>query len=229
MDYFNWKDYLENYPDLKRSGIDNSKKAERHYLIHGKKEGRTYKRINEIEPLKLTIITPCSRPENIKFIELNFDYIEEWIIVYDGKSVQDFEKINNPKVKQYIHFVEGSVYGNAQRNYGISKVTNENTFIYFLDDDNIIHPELYNLKLNKEYFYTFDQLNDTKLRKGNNIKVNFIDTAMFLCYYPMIKNIKWENVRNADGLFIERVHKLHSKNWNYVNKTLCYYNKIKVI
>jgi len=37
---FDWNQYLENYPDLKRSGIDNSKKAERHYRVYGKKEGR---------------------------------------------------------------------------------------------------------------------------------------------------------------------------------------------
>ena len=35
------------------------------------------------------------------------------------------------------------IYG--QRNYALTKITNENTLLYYLDEDNIIHPDLYNL------------------------------------------------------------------------------------
>jgi hypothetical protein len=30
-----------------------------------------------------------------------------------------------------------------QRNYALTKITNPNTLLYYLDDDNILHPNLY--------------------------------------------------------------------------------------
>jgi hypothetical protein len=43
MDLFNWKNYLENYPDLKDFGIYNEQQARIHYNRYGKSEGRTDK------------------------------------------------------------------------------------------------------------------------------------------------------------------------------------------
>lgn len=37
---FNWEFYVSHYPDLKKAGINTKEKAENHYLIYGKKEGR---------------------------------------------------------------------------------------------------------------------------------------------------------------------------------------------
>jgi hypothetical protein len=38
---FNWKQYLDNYPDLVSAGINSEKAAKTHYRFHGKSEGRT--------------------------------------------------------------------------------------------------------------------------------------------------------------------------------------------
>jgi hypothetical protein len=40
LEGFDWKFYLGFYPDLKRSGITNRRKAIRHWLQHGRAEGR---------------------------------------------------------------------------------------------------------------------------------------------------------------------------------------------
>ena len=37
---FNWKFYIENYPDFKKVGINNYNQALSHWRNHGKKEGR---------------------------------------------------------------------------------------------------------------------------------------------------------------------------------------------
>jgi hypothetical protein len=42
---FNWKQYLDNYPDLVSAGIKNQKSAIRHYRFHGRSEGRTDKKL----------------------------------------------------------------------------------------------------------------------------------------------------------------------------------------
>lgn len=45
---FDWIKYVENYKDLQEAGINTKEKAYRHWINHGKKEGRTYKNINDI-------------------------------------------------------------------------------------------------------------------------------------------------------------------------------------
>jgi hypothetical protein len=37
------------------------------------------------------------------------------------------------------------ISGNEKRNYALTKITNPDTFLYYLDDDNMIHPDLYDL------------------------------------------------------------------------------------
>ena len=134
---------------------------------------------------KLTIITPSYRVKNLLEIEksINFEYIEEWIIVYDGSKITDNPKIfeNNNKIKEYVFKGEG-ISGNPQRNYALTKITNPDTLIYYLDDDNILHPDIYKLLniIDNDKMYTFNQYN---ILNGNNINVGCIDTAMVIIPY----------------------------------------------
>ena len=138
--------------------------------------------MENLKPNKLTIITPSYRINNLLEIKksLNFEYIEEWIIVYDGNRIATNPYIfkENEKIKEYIYKRSG-ISGNGQRNYALTKITNENTLLYYLDDDNIIHPDLYNLLnyIDNNTIYSFNQYNRIK---GNNINVGYIDTAMVL-------------------------------------------------
>jgi len=233
MDKFDWEVYLLNYPDICEAGINNAKTAWNHYCRFGKNENRTDKLIGiSVDKLnskikgKITIITPCCRPTNLNNIKLNFDYIDEWIIVYDASKVKNFEKqFDNPKISEY-HFTSSGISGNPQRNYGLTQVKNKETFIYFLDDDNMIHPDLYKLLdvIEPGKFYTFNQENRLL---GNCIKLGYIDSAMFLIDYSLIKHIKWVNDRyDADGLFIISVYKSNPDKWVYVNDINCYYNQL---
>ena len=116
---------------------------------------------------KLTIITPSYRINNLLEIKksLNFEYIEEWIIVYYGNRIETNPYIfeENEKIKEYIYKRSG-ISGNGQRNYALTKFTNENTLLYYLDDDNIIHPDLYNLLnyIDNNTIYSFNQYNRIK-------------------------------------------------------------------
>ena len=40
--FFDWKFYIENYPDLKINGINSEQKAIKHYILHGQNEKRIY-------------------------------------------------------------------------------------------------------------------------------------------------------------------------------------------
>ena len=192
---------------------------------------------NGAEPIfrnnnKITIITPSYRLNNLLEIKksINFDYVDEWIIVYDGSKI-----INNPKlfeddkIKEYVYKCNyKGISGNPQRNFALDNITNPDTLLYFLDDDNIIHPNLYRLLniIDNTKMYSFNQYNRIK---GNNICVNKIDTAMVLIPYKSCENIKWIlNLYNADGYYIQECYNKNKKKLIYVNNDLCYYNKISI-
>jgi len=183
--------------------------------------------------MKMTIITPCYRIKNLQtiFESLNFDYIEEWIIVYDGDKIIKNPYIfkDNSKISEYVCYNINSNYGNCQRNYGMDSIKNRDTYIYFLDDDNIIHKNLYlllkNLNYDNIFIITFDQF---PILLGNNIEIGKIDTAMFLIHYELCKDVRWNiEISHADFLFIQTCFYNNPNKWLYIDKELCYYNYIK--
>ena len=182
---------------------------------------------------KLTIITPSYRIDNLLQIKksINFDYIDEWIIVYDGSKIVDnpklFENQENNKIKEYVYSGVG-ISGNPQRNYALTNISNPDTLLYYLDDDNIIHPNLYKLLniIDNNKIYTFNQFNRIK---GNNVCVNCIDTAMVILPYKLCKNEKWIlDKYNADGYYIQECYNNNKCAHTFIDNDLCYYNKIGV-
>jgi hypothetical protein len=176
---------------------------------------------------------------------MDFTYIDKWIIVYDMNKIKENPLLfkDNPKVIELIHFDAGSRSGNAQRNFALDYIkdqnnTNncdENTYIYFLDDDNIIHPDLYKLfeQLEDNRIYTFGQKRDPKyfpyvsVLKGDIPEIYMVDSAMTLMNYKLIKDIRWKiDKYNADGVFIKECIMKNSDNWVYVDQILSDYNVI---
>jgi predicted O-methyltransferase YrrM len=182
---------------------------------------------------KLTLITPSYRINNLLEIKksINFEYIEEWIIVYDGSKIINnprlFENQENNKIKEYVYKCEhGGISGNPQRNYALNTITNPNAIIYYLDDDNVIHPNFYKLLniVDNNKIYTFNQCNRIK---GNNINVCKIDTAMVILPYKLCSNIRWIlNKYESDGFYIKECYDKNKNQHIYVDNDLCYYNKI---
>ena len=212
--------YLEKYPELKTFTLG---KLIDHYNRYGKIENRI------LPPSKkITLITPCSRPENIPVIleSINFEYIHEWIIVYDGMKVNGLLHLENPKIKEYIFTDPESIKGTSQRNFAMNLVNDG--YIYFLDDDNIVHPKLYILLhfIKDGHFYTYNQQRQRKILLGNKLKEYKIDTAMLLIDISLTKNILWENNLTHDGEYISKIYKIHPEKWIWINSILSYYNKL---
>jgi hypothetical protein len=173
----------------------------------------------------LTIITPsCRQHFLIKLKEsIQFDKIDRWIIVYDTSKDRSYTKLfDHPKIEEVFCSDVGKA-GHAQRNFGVKMVTDGQ--IYFLDDDNIVHPEFWKLQFHPDYFYTFDQLRNKQghILPGNKIELCHIDTAMFVVPKKMF--IAWDISRyEADGIFITETNKRFGKYHKYINKLACYYN-----
>ena len=186
---------------------------------------------------KITIITPCCRPENLQLVKssINFTYVDEWIIVYDGNRIDEnpelFKNDGNHKIKEYLYKCEnGGVSGNPQRNYALDNITNPDTLIYYLDDDNIIHSHFYMLLrvIDNGSIYTFNQIGNGRDLKGCNICRGYIDTAMFIIPYNLCKNERWILDRyDADFDYINQCYNNNNINTHiYVNNYLAYYNAI---
>jgi len=180
---------------------------------------------------KMTIITPSYRLDNLRTMKesIPFDYVDEWIIVYDGTKINEnpnlFMDEKNSKIKEYVYTGEG-ISGNPQRNYALTQITNPDTYIYFLDDDNIIHPSFYKLLniIDNNKIYTFNQHHRLY---GDNIVEGKIDTATFLIYYKLIRDVTWKkDVYSADFFFIKDCYDNNKNSHIFVNNTLCYYNKL---
>ena len=237
MNTIDWKQYILNYTDL--SHLKSKDSVIRHYNHFGQFEGRTDHKTKE--KILITLITPCIRPENLPLIlkSINFEHVCEWIIVYDTSKLPFFEKKNfdnNPKISEYFH-TSGGISGNPQRNFALSVIKNKESYIYFLDDDNLIHPSLFNLNLLPNKIYTFNQITSvhgtgmitsgTLRFKGNKIQLGHIDSAMGLFYYPLVKEISWKlDKYDADGYYFEECYLKNKENWIYIDKNLCYYNEL---
>lgn len=174
----------------------------------------------------LNIITPCSRPQNLKVISESINIPKDnyrWIVVFDGLEIPEVPS----NCEAYCIKDSNSVYGNAQRNYGLDLVIDGN--IYFNDDDTVMHPELWDEIKDKDAdFITFKQSNkDGSLRlDGMKILLNFIDSHNFIVSAKCI-NTRWALDRyDADGYFAMDCHK-NAKDVLYIPKILSVYNSLK--
>lgn len=228
LNYF-WNYYFVTleHANKKSTGWDNDK------LLVLVKKGAPPIFLNEN---KLTIITPSYRTDNLLKIKksINFYYVDEWIIVYDGNKITKNPNLfanddENKKIKEYVYKGEG-ISGNPQRNFALTKISNHNTLLYYVDDDNIINPQLYGLMniIQKDRMYTFNQ-DSVHHFKGDNIKVGHIDTGMFIIDYNLCKNITWNNhLYDADGHYIEECYQNNKDKHIFINNELCYYNHLNI-
>lgn len=157
--------------------------------------------------MMVSIITPCSRPLNLptlywSILNMNTDDVE-WIIIYDGDVV-------DRRILQYQDRVSIKLFNkipdnndlrgtrcNKLRNIGIENSIGD--YLYFLDDDNIVHPKLYdricrykddeNTKILVFNQYS-PKFNERISRLDEScVKEGVLDTAQFVV--PRIYKTRW--------------------------------------
>lgn len=185
----------------------------------------------------LKIITPCSRPENIKSIYSTIPNESKWIIVHDNNAKLKLTEESWIKEKDNIKLLEcpnTGFCGIEARNFALdNEQFDDNDFILFHDDDNIIHKDLFaNIKdlLNLNCsIVTWGQINkDNSIRLCPTItpKIRHIDTACFMIKWGINKHVRHlVNEYTHDGIYAE----VCSKNGEVfvIDKYLSYYNYLR--
>lgn len=196
-------------------------------------------------PHIINIITPCYRIQNLSKIfnsitsSLMFNRVDvKWYIIFDGKKVaQTPNWLNNHKFIITDMCNKDGISGNQLRNRALDMINNDNDnngWVYFLDDDNLLHPE-YLAKINYiidnnpniEGILTSQQLPGS-IRLANKVDIGFIDTSQFTLKRKLIGNTRWrEDVYEADGIFIKELYDRNKEKFITIDDILCYYNKIE--
>jgi hypothetical protein len=195
--------------------------------------------------MNLIIVTPFSRTiENIQAmyasVMMAAATIEtEWIIVYQHnveQKLMEWQRTMKSNRGLQVTIVRGntatSYYGNSYRNQAVGQITEaEKAWVYFLDDDNILHPDfpkLINVVRPEDEVVFFTQVwKSGEIRlEPDHLGVGGVDTAMMLVRSYIIKKHLWnEEEYTADGLMAETLASNH--NSKRIHEPYCFYNYLR--
>jgi glycosyltransferase involved in cell wall biosynthesis len=181
--------------------------------------------------IKLSIIVPFSRQTvNLDEIINSLNKVTlaqlELIIVSSTEREDELKEWlpQGLNIKLY-HTDEETVYGNNYRNIGVKNASRD--WLYFLDDDNIMHPNFNDLlevlDKDKDVVFFSQIFPNQKLRlMPVTIDVGGVDTAMFMVKKSVMDNHKWEEgAYTADGILAKELSKY---NCQYIYTPYCFYN-----
>jgi len=187
----------------------------------GEKLDVILKKQNDEEGLKLTIITPVTRPENLQEIARRVPDKCNWLLILDPGVDRSYlpEKGKCYSIPQRQHYFK--------RNFALDMV--KSGHVYFLDDDTVVHPDFHKLlDLSPEYdFIHFNQsFPDGEHRVGGHVKVNQIDIGNYIISRELIGDTRLKQVtKRSDGYFAEDIYP-RAKNILYLNETYSIYNAL---
>jgi len=183
----------------------------------------------------VNIITPCSRPENLEIIHASIkqvlhDVDWKWLVCFDGCVVKGCDPKNFENTSFFRVTNEKSKSGNAQRNYCLTVLQNSG-WVYFLDDDTIMHKGLREAVTQDADMITFTQIDNRgyiRLNATETPQVGYVDSGNFLVKAEIAKQVEWVlDAYEADGMYAKKCREL-SNNFKAVNGlTASIYNELK--
>lgn len=160
--------------------------------------------------MRIHIVTPCSRPENIPAIRESilsqFPNREaygkglEWLIIFDDSCDRSSTEMENAKrcIRDDFNFyytysgIKNSFVGHSHRNFALDYLIEEKMetgFVYFLDDDTVLHPDfvktIFSEADTEKSAIIFNQLTPDLITKRldaslDRVKVCQIDMGMYM-------------------------------------------------
>lgn len=204
----------------------------------------------------LHIVTPVSRPENIYKIAKSIrDQVNTgmdgfmWHLVFDKvltleqKTYIMSQVLTDNFVRVHDSIHEKALVGHAHRNFFMKELQREKypepNWIYFLDDDTILHPDFlptiyqHTIETTDKALIIFHQLSaNGSIRlfaKPEDVKVCHIDMGMYMFNFDNIPEQYFEvDDYCADGIFAEElVKKIGYSPILVIEKPLSYYNFLR--
>lgn len=199
--------------------------------------------MSQMKP-RLNIITPCSRDYNLQALynsiveanaKGNFDV--SWYIVVDRVKLPRLGYIQIPigKLTSIVKAGEGGSFGNRLRNMALDIISSG--WVMFLDDDNMVHPEMLDVlwyhttKYEGAHAFIFNTSvgpngKEHVRTRMDGIAPDHIDTAQFVVSRHLIGEERWdETAYNADGIFITDLYKRGKETFVLIDGTV-YYNAL---
>jgi glycosyltransferase involved in cell wall biosynthesis len=186
-----------------------------------------------MEKSKVFIVTPSRRPFNAQLIANTIPQECEWVVVLD-KTVKNEHQIENAIT---IKSNETGFWGNPNRNIGLEYIKEnlnptDNDWIYILDDDNIIHPNWWNTVQSYSNtdagILTWGQVwasGEPRTEPTDTPKIAKIDTSQYMVRWSIAKNLRFEHIYEADGIYAEEAAKQGSV--RKLDQYLGYYNFLR--
>lgn len=175
------------------------------------------------------IITPCSRPENLEHLRETIPVGCTWTVFMDYST----SKKDVPKGVKVVRSNLGGAWGNPLRNLALDYLqasASDNDYVYFLDDDNIIHSKWFEaVKDSTEDFVNWAQCfrnGDPRLHATDSPRVGNIDTASYMVRLGFMGKARFEYKYEADGLFAQLLMAGTPKIKTH-QEYLCYYNYLR--
>lgn len=182
--------------------------------------------------MEITLITPCSRPQNIEVIRRSINFPCRWFVVYDSDLVPD-DALTDPAIINMA--VKGGVAGKQQCNAALDVITDG--WVYVLDDDNLIHPDFYATV--DRIVEQMPHLNAVLLAQQTghgirevsprSVRVGGIDQAQYIIRRDIIGNLRFVDKYEADGIMIEAIYQNTDQSlfYFYNKEAVTYYNKLR--
>ena len=176
--------------------------------------------------MMLYIVTPCSRPENLAYIRKSIPQAITWVVMMDASTDHKAPSGANvthysPRTGKWVHPLRNEFLDLYQDQF------TDNDWVYFLDDDNILHPKfiqkLEALLCLDAGIVTWGQ--EGRLRPTDKPTIGNIDTASFMFRPTKTKSLRFENIYEGDGMFAQAAARL--TNLICVEAYLCYYNALR--
>jgi glycosyltransferase involved in cell wall biosynthesis len=187
----------------------------------------------KVEKSKVFIVTPSRRPFNLEFIAKTIPQECEWVVVFD-KTVKNEHTVENATV---IQSNDTGLWGNPNRNIGLEYIKenlnpSDNDWVHILDDDNIAHPDWWitiQSHLNTDAsILTWGQVwahGEPRTQPTDTPKIATIDTSQYMVKWEIAKNLRFEHIYEADGIYAEEAAKQGSV--KKLDQYLGYYNFLR--
>jgi hypothetical protein len=185
--------------------------------------------------MSFCIVTACSRPENLDAILSSILAAEPprdllWVIYHDYACRKfDVPKLQHADV-QIFHtsYFSGDGWGHAARNKWLE--TNTIGWTYFLDDDNVIHPEFFRGvedHYGKKIMIFGQEISPGSFRHPNN-QVCHVDLAQCVFHRECIGDLRFGLNYEADGQFIQDLTTRIAPGDFSMSQRICsYYNRLR--